>query len=386
MKRTLTALAAGLLLLSACDNQTDSKKNSSSTASQDSQNYKVTYPKDGVKGIYVAPGSLQGKKFDELIHFINHTELNAMVIDVKDDTGNITMDLNSSNKLIKKNTSETVKLKKLMKTLKDNHIYSIARIVTFKDSKLAEEHPEWSFKQKNGDVWQSDGGDKFINPFSKEVQDYNIAVAKAAGQAGFSEVQFDYVRFPEGFENMDEQLDYTTGSFKENDSDHTEQRVKAITGFLKKAHEELHQLDVKTGADVFGYSATVKEAPGIGQSFPKIASNVDIISSMIYPSHWSPNDFGLAHPDLEPYKTVDKYLEKENEVLKKAGKHKPQSRPWLQDFTASYLGAGNYKEYDAKAVEDQIRALKDHGINEFLLWDASNDYTKGVDYTPDKSK
>ena len=74
---------------------------------------------------------------------------------------------------------------------------------------------------------------------------------------------------------------------------------------------------MKTGADVFGYSATVEEAPGIGQSFPKIAGNVDVISSMVYPSHWSPNDFGIAHPDLEPYKTVDKYLDREHEVLKK---------------------------------------------------------------------
>lgn len=103
---------------------------------------------------------------------------------------------------------------------------------------------------------------------------------------------------------------------------------------------------------------------------------------MVYPSHWSPNDFGIAHPDLEPYKTVDKYLDRERDVLKKAGKHQPQSRPWLQDFTASYLGEGNYKEYDAQAVQDQIQALKDHGINEFLLWDASNEYTKGVDYSP----
>lgn len=106
---------------------------------------------------------------------------------------------------------------------------------------------------------------------------------------------------------------------------------------------------------------------------------------MIYPSHWSPGDFGIEHPDLEPYNTVDKYLEKESDVLKKAD-HKPKTRPWLQDFTASYLGAGNYKSYDAEAVSDQIQALRDHGINEFLLWDASNEYTQGVNYSPEKSE
>ena len=383
MKRWLTALAVSVLVLSACGTTDDSKSDKQHSAkSEQAKKNEVKYPKDGVKGIYVTPNSLKDKKFDELIDFINDTDLNTMVIDVKDDSGNITMNLNSDNKLIQKNTQESVNLKKLMKTLKQNHIYSIARIVTFKDSKLAEEHPEWSFKKKDGEVWESDGGDKFINPFSKKVWDYNINVAKAAANAGFQEVQFDYVRFPEGFENMDTELSYSNGKYKGDDTDHTQQRVETITDFLKTARKSLHKLDVKTGADVFGYSATVEEAPGIGQSFPKIAGNVDVISSMVYPSHWSPNDFGIAHPDLEPYKTVDKYLDREHDVLKKASKHHPQSRPWLQDFTASYLGEGNYKEYDAQAVQDQIQALKDHGINEFLLWDASNEYTKGVDYSP----
>ena len=169
MKRLLTALAASVLVLSACGTTDDSKSDKQHSAkSEQAKKNEVKYPKDGVKGIYVTPNSLKGKKFDELIDFINDTDLNTMVIDVKDDSGNITMNLNSDNKLIQKNTQESVNLKKLMKTLKQNHIYSIARIVTFKDSKLAEEHPEWSFKKKDGEVWESDGDDKFINPFSKK--------------------------------------------------------------------------------------------------------------------------------------------------------------------------------------------------------------------------
>lgn len=395
MRRMLTVVAASTLILTACgsnDSTSEDKQNKQSAnhkqseQQKDKQKDKIKYPKDGVKGIYVTPGSLQGEKFDELIKFINETELNAMVIDVKDDSGNITMDLNSDNKLIQKNTTEMVNLKKLMKTLKKNNIYPIARVVTFKDSRLAEEHPEWSFKEQNGQVWESDGGDKFLNPFSKHVWDYDIDVAKAAAKAGFREVQFDYVRFPEGFENMDKHLQYTNGNYKGDDMNHTQQRVDTISNFLKTARKEIHPLDAQISADVFGYSATVEEAPGIGQSFPKIAENVDVISSMIYPSHWNPGDFGIEHPDLEPYKTVDNYLDKEEAVLKKTGKHHPKTRPWLQDFTASYLGEGNYKEYDSKEVSEQIQALRDHGIHEFLLWDASGDYTKGVDYTPEKSQ
>ncbi|PTJ25493.1 GTP-binding protein [Staphylococcus simulans] len=391
MKRVLTIAAASTLILTACGkNDSTSKNDNKSAEHQQSEKHndnknKIKYPKEGVKGIYVTPGTLQGERFDELIKMINDTDLNAMVIDVKDDTGNITMDLNSDNKLIQKNTTEMVNLKKLMKTLEKNNVYLIARVVTFKDARAAEAHPDWSFKEKNGEVWESDGGDKFLNPFKKEVRDYNIDVAKAAAKAGFREVQFDYVRFPEGFENMDKDLVYSNGKYKGDDMDNTQQRVDSITQFLKSARKEIHPLDAQISADVFGYSATVEEAPGIGQSFPKIAENVDVISSMIYPSHWSPGDFGIEHPDLEPYNTVDKYLEKESDVLKKAD-HKPKTRPWLQDFTASYLGAGNYKSYDAEAVSDQIQALRDHGINEFLLWDASNEYTQGVNYSPDKSE
>ena len=391
MKRVLTIAAASTLILTACGNNDSTSKNDNKSAEhQQSEKHndnknKIKYPKEGVKGIYVTPGTLQGERFDELIKMINDTDLNAMVIDVKDDTGNITMDLNSDNKLIQKNTTEMVNLKKLMKTLEKNNGYPIARVVTFKDARAAEAHPDWSFKEKNGEVWESDGGDKFLNPFKKEVRDYNIDVAKAAAKAGFREVQFDYVRFPEGFENMDKDLVYSNGKYKGDDMDNTQQRVDSITQFLKSARKEIHPLDAQISADVFGYSATVEEAPGIGQSFPKIAENVDVISSMIYPSHWSPGDFGIDHPDLEPYNTVDKYLEKETAVLKKAD-HKPKTRPWLQDFTASYLGTGNYKNYDAEAVSDQIQALRDHGINEFLLWDASNEYTKGVNYSPDKSE
>lgn len=143
---------------------------------------------------------------------------------------------------------------------------------------------------------------------------------------------------------------------------------------------------MKISADVFGYSALVKNAPGIGQSFPKISKNVDAISSMIYPSHWSPGDFGLEAPDTEPYKTINRYIQKENSILDSLGKQKPISRPWIQDFTASYLGEGKYKEYDAKALSDQVQALKDNGVNEFLLWNAGNDYTEGANFNPEKGK
>ena len=405
--KIFAVLTTSALLLAACsngDNASDSgqkdgnqKNEQSSNQSGNSQSdalkknndkntneNKVEYPKDGVKGIYVTSNSTQGAKMDELVKFIKDSNLNTMVIDVKDDTGNITMKLNTGNKQVDKNTLDIVDGKKLLKKLHDNNIYPIARIVTFKDTKLANEHPEWTFKNSDGSVWTNGKGDSFVNPFMKEVWKYDIDVAKAAAKAGFQDIQFDYVRFPEGFENQADSLTYNKGEYKNSQMSSGDQRVDTITKFLEYANKELKPMGVNVSADVFGYSALVKNAPGIGQSFPKISKNVDAISSMIYPSHWSNGDFGLQAPDTEPYKTVNRYIQKENSLLDTLGKDKPISRPWIQDFTASYLGAGNYIDYDAKAISEEVQALKDNGVNEFLLWNAGNDYTEGVNYNPKK--
>ena len=405
--KIFAVLTTSALLLAACsngDNASDSgqkdgnqKNEQSSNKSGNSQSdalkknndkntneNKVEYPKDGVKGIYVTSNSTQGAKMDELVKFIKDSNLNTMVIDVKDDTGNITMKLNTGNKQVDKNTLDIVDGKKLLKKLHDNNIYPIARIVTFKDTKLANEHPEWTFKNSDGSLWTNGKGDSFVNPFMKEVWKYDIDVAKAAAKAGFQDIQFDYVRFPEGFENQADSLTYNKGEYKNSQMSSGDQRVDTITKFLEYANKELKPMGVNVSADVFGYSALVENAPGIGQSFPKISKNVDAISSMIYPSHWSNGDFGLQAPDTEPYKTVNRYIQKENSLLDTLGKDKPISRPWIQDFTASYLGAGNYIDYDAKAISEEVQALKDNGVNEFLLWNAGNDYTEGVNYNPKK--
>ena len=386
-KKIWITLAASALIITGCSSGHENDKSKDNKAEQTAnQRNKVAYPKDGVKGIYVTSNSTQGDKIDQLIKYVKDAKLNAMVIDVKDDEGNVTMKFNTGNKLIDKNTMDIADAKPLLKKLKDNDIYPIARIVTFKDTKLAKEHPEWSYKEKDGSVWQNGKGDSFVNPFVKDVWKYNVSISKEAAKAGFQDIQYDYVRFPEGFENEADQLDYDKGDYKNSKLSKGDQRVDAVTSYLEYARKELKPYNVKISADVFGYSALVKNAPGIGQSFPKISKNVDAISSMIYPSHWSPGDFGLEAPDTEPYKTVNRYIQKENSILDSLGKQKPISRPWIQDFTASYLGEGKYKEYDAKALSDQVQALKDNGVNEFLLWNAGNDYTKGANFNPEKGK
>ncbi|MER2041049.1 putative glycoside hydrolase [Desemzia incerta] len=339
----------------------------------------IAYPEDGVKGIYLTGHSAGGARLADLTKLLNDTELNAMVIDVKDDFGDMTFDLKSDNPLIKENTQNYVSdPAQMMKHMEEHQIYPIARVVVFKDTRLAEARPELSFTHEDGSVWKNGRGESFVNPFSQEVWEYNVEIAKQAAKMGFKEIQFDYVRFPEGFETRSDELKYTYGGYQEKGLDDIQQRVEAVTDFVKYAKKELEPYDVDVSVDIFGYSATVPEAPGIGQNFSKISENVDVISSMIYPSHWG-SYFGIAKPDLEPYKLVSEYMKVENDVLGKLDTP-PQSRPWLQDFTASYLGAGNYREYGPAEIEAQIKALKEAGVNEFLLWDAGNTYTRGVNY------
>lgn len=339
----------------------------------------IAYPEDGVKGIFVTGYSAGGERMGELVNLVNDTNLNSMVIDVKEDIGDIMMPLDVDNEVAQNNMYNYVDPDALMTTMEENQIYPIGRIVVFKDTRLAMERPDLSYKNSDGTVWQNSSGESFVNPFLKEVWDYNIDIAIEAAELGFQEIQFDYVRFPESFEVLSSDLTYDFGEYADTEADEVQQRVNAVTDFVKYANERLEPYDVDVSVDVFGYAATQQEAPGIGQNFSQIANNVDVISSMIYPSHWGPGSFEFATPDTEPYGVIDGYMKVENEVLG-ALENPPISRPWIQDFTASYLGPGNYLNYGAAEVEAQIQALKDNGVEEYLLWNAQNTYSEGTEY------
>lgn len=343
----------------------------------------IEYPEEGVKGIYVTAHSAGGNKMDELVDLLGRTDLNAMVIDIKDDYGNVTTELNSENELVNEMTMPMFDAEEVMNLLDENDIYPIARIVVFKDTLLAMDQPELSFTRSDGSVWTNNNGDGFVNPYLTEVWDYNIEVAIQAAKLGFKEIQFDYVRFAEGFELLDRELNYGHGHYGSDDQDviSMEYRNQAVTDFVAYAKEQLRPYGVDVSVDIFGYAAVVRETPGIGQSFPGIAKEVDVISSMIYPSHWGLGNLGIAIPDLEPYNLVNNYAEVELEILDELGEDAPTTRPWIQDFTASYLGAGYYMRYGAAEVTAQVQALADNGINEFLLWNAGNTYSEGATYT-----
>lgn len=325
-----------------------------------------------VKGIYVTAYSAGGERMETLLALLDKTELNSMVIDIKDDAGYITYKTDNTELQQMGHPQPFIgDINKLMTRLKEHDVYPIARIVVFKDSVLAKKNKELSFVNTDGSVWANKGGDSFVNPYNEAVWKYNVDIAKEAAKLGFKEIQFDYVRFPEGFEKRADTLKYTKSD---------RPRVEIIADFVKYAKAELAPLGVRISVDIFGYAASVPAAEGIGQDFVKISKNVDVISPMIYPSHYSTGWFDVKDPDKDPYATIKGSMVDTHKKLDPLGSYKPVIRPWIQDFTASWLGSGHYVKYGKKQVEDQIRALKDENVDEFLLWNANNRYTSEVDY------
>lgn len=325
-----------------------------------------------VKGIYVTAHSAGGERMAKLLNLLDQTELNSMVIDIKDDYGYITYP--TDNPELKKLGTPKKYIKDvsaMMKRLQDHSVYPIARIVVFKDTVLARKHPELSFLKQDGSVWENGKGDSFVNPYRQEVWDYNILLAKEAVKLGFKEIQFDYVRFPEGFEKKEASLKFTKTDDK---------RTDVVADFVEYARKELEPLGVRVSVDIFGYAASVPAAEGIGQDFVKISKQVHVISPMVYPSHYSTGWFGVKEPDMNPYATIKGSMEDTHKKLEPLGSYTPAIRPWIQDFTASWLGKGHYIKYGKAQMDAQLKALKDTHIEEYLLWNAGNKYTEDANY------
>ncbi|MDP4087506.1 MAG: putative glycoside hydrolase, partial [Bacillota bacterium] len=213
-----------------------------------------------IRGIYVTAPHTKDPLFNQLLSLVKNTELNTMVIDIKDDYGNLTFTPEKNSPYYSVSRSYISNPRRLIQTLESNHIYPIARIVVFKDSVISVAKPGWTFKTSKG-IWRNNRGDAFTNPFLQEVWDYNIGMAVLAAKMGFNEIQFDYVRFPEKFESIERALAYDKGVHYANLKGN---RIAAITEFVKYARQKLKPYNVKMSVDVFGNATVIPEAPGIG--------------------------------------------------------------------------------------------------------------------------
>lgn len=335
---------------------------------------KLPEPKE-VRGIYLTGNSAGlDSRFSHLVDLINTTELNAMVIDVLDDYGQVSY--KSDVPMVKELGADSVPkirdIHKVIDTLNANDIYPIARIVTFKDSIAANHSPGIAIKSKDGSVWKDYKQNSWLNPYNKDSWEYPISVAEEAADMGFKEIQFDYVRFPTDGDRS--KIDYGQAG-----KDKT--MAQAITEFMSYARERLHKKGVVVSADIYGLVTTVKDDMGIGQHLEDAAVAVDVLCPMVYPSHYAYGTYGIKYPDLEPYKTVFSSLSTAMQRISNMDETNSRAklRPWLQDFTGSWLRPKSaYKEYTAADVRAQMKAAYDSGLTEWILWNAGNKYTESA--------
>jgi hypothetical protein len=307
-----------------------------------------------VSGWYAGSPDLLGP----LLQWAKDAGMNTLVLDIKAEDGKISWvsDVPLA-KEIGSNERKIGDINKVIQQMHDMGFWVAGRIVTMNDQYLYKSRPDWGIPGFSG------GPYSFMDPKSEGVFQYNLDIAKAAVKAGVDEVQFDYIRYPDklinGY-NKDTGADYRTGN---------------IDTFLQKAVDELHPLGVKVSADVFGLTTSVAQGDDmqIGQDYQKIAAIVDYICAMAYPSHYAPGTYGLDDPNKHPYETVKNSLGKALE--RTPGIPVEKHRPWIQDFT---LGGVHYGTAEVSA---QIKALHDIGIKSFVLWDPTNKYSRGVDYS-----
>lgn len=323
--------------------------------------------REKVKGIYVTGPMAGNPNMDNLIELVDETCLNTMVIDIKDDQGNITCQLDLSANDIGASKDYVSDMKELMEKLDEHHIYTIARISCFKDPYLAGKRPELALKKADGSLVTDTDNIPWVNPYEEDVWEYLTDIALAAADMGFDEIQFDYVRFPVGKNAAaaDYGVDVTTY-----------RKEQAIEGFLSYAADKLHEKNVVVGADVFGTVIDNKiDQEYTGQDYQALGSVVDVLSPMIYPSHYRNGVYGLNVPDAQPYETILYALEASSEELKAVNKEdRAIVRPWLQSFTATWVPG--HITYGKEEIKKQIQAVYDAGYDEWILWNAANRYPK----------
>lgn len=321
-----------------------------------------------VKGIYVTSSSASlNKKMDELIALTKRTKINAFVIDVKEDDGTLLFKMEAGEKYnpLANRRAPIKDIEKFMKRLKENNIYTIARIVSFKDPTYAKANPDKAIISKaTGKPFTNSDGVIWVSPHDRYLWEYNVAVAKEAAKAGFDEIQFDYVRFPaSNGGKLDKELNYRNTK--------NESKPETIQKYLAYARKELEPLGVYIAADVYGQVGSLPDDMALGQHWESVSNVVDYICPMIYPSHYGRGVYGLPVPDAYPYKTV--YHCTQDSINRNANIDTPAMiRPWIQAFTAKWVKG--HINYGPKEIELQVQALRDLGIEDYILWSPTNKY------------
>jgi len=326
-----------------------------------------------VRGVYL-PFGFAGRNTRTLAlwQITETTEVNAVIVDVKSDTGHINY---TSQVALAQEISPTARYSSLdyvLREAKERDLYVIARVVVFKDQLLAKHRPEWAVKLKSGKPYLDYVDSMWVDPFNTEVWDYNIALCKEMAAKGVDEIQFDYVRFPSDGPVLS-QCVYS------NPENTEETRCAAIEGFLERAYAELKPLGVYVSADVFGLTGFATNDMGIGQHVDEMSKHLDYLCPMVYPSTFAAHTHELAVPPEHPYEIVHWSLGWFQKTLKDVPN--VTLLPWLQ----AYQDYAFKVEYTVKEMRAQRQASEDRGIKGWMYWNAACKYPPEL-FDPDPTK
>jgi len=313
-----------------------------------------------VKGIYMSQCVVGTPSFRErLVKLIDTTELNSVIIDIRDYTGKISF--TTDNPILKDMVSDACgasDMKSFISELHDKNIYVIGRITVFQNPYYTKAHPEQAVQKKGGGVWKDNKGLSFVDVGAKPYWDTVVELSKVSYEQGFDEINYDYVRFPS--DGPMSQVVYSWGKGLT--------KADALKEFFQYLHDKLEPTGAILSVDLFGMTTSNYDDLNIGQVLENAAPYFDFVSPMVYPSHYPPTWSGFKNPAANPYEVVKIAMQKGVERLKAMGENPLKLRPWLQDFD---LGA----TYDKEKILAQIKATYDVGLNSWMLWDPKNLYT-----------
>ena len=325
----------------------------------------TTHAAEAIKGLYLNAFSLKGPRFNDAIKIIKQTELNALVVDVKDVRGFLVYQSKTAKRIIptaiRKNAYK--KLETLVDSINKHGIYSIARVVVFKDNYYPEYYPFASIKTRNNRIF-AEKGLKWIDPHNKEYWKYILSIVRECYKAGFDEVQLDYIRFP----GTKIKLFYP----HKKDSLEPSEVIGSFAKYIRNNIRDYRSR--KLSLDVFGLAGNISGNDlGIGQIWEQMAPHVDVMSPMMYPSHYPRNFAGIKFPDLEPFKIVKESVSRSIRTNNKSSSS-TIIRPWIQAFTAKWLA--KHVDYNSLLLLQQVQALKSEGIKGYLVWHPGSKYRK----------
>ncbi len=314
-----------------------------------------------VHAIHLTASAAGSKKYrQKLDKMFQETILNAVVVDLKDEGGEVYVPGVNAVERAGAYRREIPDLASWISDLKKRHIYTVGRIVVFKDNILPRKTPSLGVHNNNGDLWFDRKHGTWLDPYNRDAWRYILLIALEASKLGFDEIQFDYLRFP-----TDGPLLQTRFSkpYSRNAAS------QALVDFLAQARQLLHPMGAKISIDVFGLTTSVNTGMGIGQLIVPMAEQVDFVCPMTYPSHYARGEYGIANPNDQPYRTVSLAMHGALKTLGPQGREK--LRPYLQDFSLKGRGI----PYRSKEVRAQIQAAADAGVANWTLWNAICHYT-----------